>query len=302
MIKIKIYIFIFLWLQAFSYIFLCSEVKKVNVTGVKPYNENELWEELKDFNPKEEKPIVVIIPSFNNKDWYKNNIDSVLVQKYKNYHVIYIDDASPDGTGALVDKYIKEKKLEDKITLIKNKKRLLAMENLYNAIHSCDDRVIIATLDGDDWLNTDHVFSLLNKIYSDQDVWITYGQFKRYPKPSGYFCKPFPENVIKSRSFRKYKWVSSQLRTFYCWLFKKIKKEDFLYKGSFFPMAWDLAFMFPMLEMAGHRVKFIPDVIYIYNKATQISDFTLNRPLQLFLEGIIRKRPIYPLIKEEPKL
>jgi len=32
---------------------------------------------------------------------------------------------------------------------------------------------------------------------------------------------------------------------------KKIAKEDLMYEGKFFEMAWDLAFMFPMLEMAG---------------------------------------------------
>src|ERR1700722_4170775 len=40
----------------------------------------------------EEKPIVIIIPSYNNAQWYKNNIESVLIQEYTNYRVIYIAD------------------------------------------------------------------------------------------------------------------------------------------------------------------------------------------------------------------
>jgi hypothetical protein len=32
-------------------------------------------------------------------------------------------------------------------------------------------------------------------------------------------------------------------------LFKKIKKEDLLYEGEFVLMSWDIAMMFPMLEM-----------------------------------------------------
>lgn len=28
------------------------------------------------------------------------------MQDYKNYHVVYIDDASPDKTGNLVNRYI----------------------------------------------------------------------------------------------------------------------------------------------------------------------------------------------------
>ncbi len=48
-----------------------------------------------------EKPFVFIIASYNNSEWYKNNLDSVFAQDYENYRIIYIDDASPDGTGHL---------------------------------------------------------------------------------------------------------------------------------------------------------------------------------------------------------
>src|SRR3989304_6153185 len=54
-----------------------------------------LTEEKANFN---EKPIVVVIPSYNNKQWYQKNLDSVLTQNYHNFRIIFIDDASPDGT------------------------------------------------------------------------------------------------------------------------------------------------------------------------------------------------------------
>src|SRR5437868_2077214 len=41
-----------------------------------------------------QKPIVVIIPSYNNVQWCVKNIESVLTQNYSNYRVIYIDDCS----------------------------------------------------------------------------------------------------------------------------------------------------------------------------------------------------------------
>jgi hypothetical protein len=46
-----------------------------------------------------EKNLTVIISSYNNKDWYRYNLDSVITQKYSNYQVLYIDDCSPDGTA-----------------------------------------------------------------------------------------------------------------------------------------------------------------------------------------------------------
>ena len=46
-----------------------------------------------------ERPIVVIVPSYNNYKWCNSNIDSVLNQNYNNYRVIYINDCSSDETG-----------------------------------------------------------------------------------------------------------------------------------------------------------------------------------------------------------
>ncbi len=79
-------------------------------------------------------PIVVVIPSYNNKDWYKRNLDSVFNQKYHNYRVIYLDDASPDGTGPLVKGYIKEKKQNHRVKFIQNEKRVGALANTYRSL------------------------------------------------------------------------------------------------------------------------------------------------------------------------
>jgi len=49
------------------------------------------------------KSLVVVIPSFNNARWCRRNLESVLDQAYPLYRVIYIDDASTDGTPDLVD-------------------------------------------------------------------------------------------------------------------------------------------------------------------------------------------------------
>ncbi|MCK5632133.1 glycosyltransferase, partial [bacterium] len=82
-----------------------------------------------------EKPIVLVIASYNNANWYKKNIDTVVSQNYSNWRIVYVDDCSTDGTGNLVEQYIKELEIEDKVTLIKNKKHKVKVENLYIALH-----------------------------------------------------------------------------------------------------------------------------------------------------------------------
>ncbi len=45
-----------------------------------------------------------------------------------------------------------------------------------------------------------------------------------------------------------------------------MKKEDLLNKeGNFYEISYDQAMMLPLLEMAGKRSKYIPEVTYVYN-------------------------------------
>jgi len=237
--------------------------------------------------------IIIIIPSYNNKGWYKKNLDSIFCQQYKNYRIIYIDDNSPDETGKLVEEYILEKGQTSRTTLIRNEKRQGALANLYYAIHSCNDQDIIVTLDGDDWFAHDKVLKIINAVYTDPNVWLTYGQFQEYPSNQIGFCRPMTLDTINANDFRNHRPTPSHLRTFYAKLFKLIKIEDLLYEGQFFPMTWDLAMMFPMIEMAHDHFKFIPTVLYIYNNDNPINDHKVSKTLQSNLDEKIRKLPKY---------
>jgi len=237
----------------------------------------------------EEKPIVVLITSYNNAQWYQKNLDSALNQNYKNYRIIYVDDCSPDGTGDLVQQYIYENDWQDMVTLVKNKTRKLKMENFYNAVHNlCEDEEIIIDLDGDDWWVDENVLTKINEAYADPQVWITYGTYATWPNPEGCVCDVIPKRVVRENSYRQYRWVTSQQRTFYAWLFKKIDPEHFKYDGEFLDMACDVAYMFPMLEMAGGRFKYITDVIYVYNRANILNDNKKDMFRQRLLDGYIR--------------
>lgn len=246
-----------------------------------------------------EKSIVIVIPSYNNSEWYQNNLDSVLKQKYENYRVIYLDDASKDGTGDLVQAYLNEKDSSHRVTLIQNHKRVGAMANIYKAVWMCDASEIIVTVDGDDWLYNESVLQVINEAYADPNVWLTYGQYTFYPEGYGHGAQELPQWVIENAAYRNYDWVTTHLRTFYAGLFQKIQKEDLLFDGNFFPVTCDLGHMFPMLEMAGIHSRFIPDVLYIYNIATPLSDNKVHLELQLKTEAYIRAKKRYSPIEKE---
>jgi len=241
---------------------------------------------------QEELPFVFIVASYNNKDWYKLNLDSIFSQNYSNYRVIYVDDVSPDGTGDLVEQYLAKHDLFDKTTLIKNKDRRLAMANLYMAIHMCDDDEIVFIVDGDDWLAHENVLNRVNQEYQTKDIWLTYGSYEDvfdFDKPRVRRCSDIspivkastlPIRKIRELIVNKGSFTPGHPKTFYAWLFKQIKLKDFLYKGLFAPTSYDNVIGFPMHQMARNHFSFIPNILYIHNAVTCLSDYKVHSSTQ----------------------
>lgn len=234
---------------------------------------------------------IVIIPLYNVENWIKTNISSVLSQTYENYECYYVDDMSTDNSSKIIQQFESEK-----IKLIKNKEKKFALRNIVEAIEIANpnDEDIIVTLDGDDWLARKDVFEILNENYKD-DTLMTYGTYIHYPDgtiPGN--VVPYSQKVIKNKSYREEAWRASALRTFKYKLWKNIDKEDLKdTNGNFYEMAWDLAIMFPMLEMADNRWKCIKDILYYYNLTNPINDHKKDRAKQIRLDREIRKKTKY---------
>ena len=202
------------------------------------------------------------------------NLDSVFSQEYDDYRIIYIDDCSPDKTGEKVEQYVKQCNQEHRFMLIKNKRRYNHMANHFKAAHMCDNHEIIVHLDGDDKFANENVLQILNCVYQDPSVWLTYGQFMHYPLMTLGGCKPYPQDYIERRDFRYYEHIAGHPRTFRAGLFKHIHLKDFLYQGQFVPCCADVAMMVPMLEMSGgEHIRSLSQVLTYYN---------MNNPLNIF--------------------
>ena len=248
-----------------------------------------------------ERPIAVVIPSYNNAQWYRNNLKSVFMQQYTNYRIIYIDDCSKDGTYELVKQYVKECNQENRVLLLRNKRQRGALANHYKAVHMCADDEIILNLDGDDWLKHEQVFAHINKAYSNPQVWMTYGSYENYPSGRAGECsRPIPTVVRNNNAYREHTYSTSHLRTFYAGLFKQIKLGDLLYNGQFFQGACETAFMFPMLEIAAERVAYLKEVFYVYNQSNPHSHFRKGVLRQLNMVHIMRARRKYNRLVQLP--
>lgn len=217
-------------------------------------------------NPECKKSMVVCVPSYNNEEFYKKNLDSIFSQNYEDFRVIYIDDASTDNTWELVCSYVKEHGLEDKITLIHNEVNLGPMANWFRMITSCEDHEVIISVDGDDWLANTEVLNRVNQAYQDERVWVTYGTYEQFPSKHSGTSMPVKTSELKSGKHRSRGFIWAHLRTFYAGLFKKVPparfKDD---SGNFFTQAVDVAIMVSVVDLAREHAFFMPDVLYIYN-------------------------------------
>ena len=239
----------------------------------------------------------IIIPLYNAQQWIRFCVKSVKEQAYENFQCIILDDISTDKSAEIIKDEIKD---DDRFVLIENTQKAFALKNIYDGIgaSSPEPEDIIITLDGDDWFPNKDVLQKLNDVYNSSNCWITYGSYAEFPSGlPGHFAKQIPAHVIEENAFREEEWCASHLRTFKYHLWSKIKKEDLLdEEGRFYQMGWDLSFMFPMLEMAGKRSKYIPDILYIYNLTNPINDHKVNHQLQLTTAQKIREKEKYTRI------
>ena len=243
----------------------------------------------------------LVIPSYNNEKYYEENLNSACWQNSTNpYHIYYINDCSTDATGKRVEEYVQTNGLEDRFTLINNPISLGSGANIYNTIHTyLADHKIVVILDGDDLFPHNNVLLTLEDYYKDPDLWMTYSIPKTFPDTLRMGQK-IPYKIIKKNQIRK-KVALSGLRTFKAALYKKIKKEDFYYKGAFMKGTWDLAFMLPMLEMStpkkgkgkNHQA-FTKEVLYHY----RVNDFRIRAKLQGKADRYVRTLKAYQPLDE----
>lgn len=253
----------------------------------------------------EQKPFVILTMSYNNGKICEKNLFSLLEQDYENYRILYIDDSSTDGTYEKVEAFLKKNDPKGRVTLLRNEKNEGAMANLYHTVHLLKNEEIVAVVDGDDFLAHRGVLAKLNAYYANPDVWITYGNYVEYPtyrRTLGDFSTPIDWELVGRKGIRKHPFTASHLRTFYAGLFKRIKLEDFLYLGNFYPTCCDVASMLPMLELAGkEHAYFVPDVLYLYNTTNPISDFRKDLKQITTVDTYLRARSSYSLLGEHPK-
>ena len=236
----------------------------------------------------------IIVPFYNAEKWIPKCIKSVKNQTHENFMCYLINDMSTDNSSSLIEELIKD---DDRFILINNHEKRYALGNIVNTIvnfsHNLDDINII--LDGDDWLSSYNVLSYLDDFYTTEECLMTYGSYVYYPNGNkGVEPSQYPVEVIEANSFRKDSWRASHLRTFKSKLFSKLNLDDLIDDdGGFYKTAYDQALMLPLLEMAGHKAKYIDKILLVYNRANPLNVDKVKQRLQYETAQKVRLKKPY---------
>jgi glycosyltransferase involved in cell wall biosynthesis len=246
----------------------------------------------------------IIVPFYNVEQWIKLTTRSIRAQDYKNFECILIDDMSTDNSIDIVKEEVGDDK---RFRIVENKNKKYVLKNISDAISLSkpNNEDIIVILDGDDWFAKKDVLTLLNETYNKEGCWLTYGSYMEYPsKARGKFAKQVPKEIIDGNLFRASPWMTSHLRTWKYGLWKHIDQQKAFVESSprddnnHFAFCWDLAYMFPLLELAGCRAHYISDILYVYNRQNPLCCDKIKHQIQLEMEHKIRNMQRYtPLEK-----
>ena len=247
----------------------------------------------KEIDSEEENKLLfnIVVPLFNAEKYIEKCLLSIANQSYKKFQVQVVDDCSDDSSYKIASSICKENK---NFKIFRNSRRIGALNNIHNLLSEEikePTKTVDLIIDGDDYLYCIDVLNILEAKYIQTNCLITYGS---HITSKGVQGKKYPWLVREFNLFRKYFWYASHLRTFRHDLWLALNPQDLLNKDKeYYSVAWDLAIMIPMLEMAGKRQEFISKILYAYNDNNPINDHRIRRKEQIRAAREIRQKKIY---------
>lgn len=291
-----------LWLHGQYYMAILDQVRLIHPSGDDPaYNawkrrvidKNLTDREIRDFNFGREEPVKVVVVGGPAEGFVARCLQSLQDQTYQGFRAQVILDPVGDKTYEIA-KAFESHWLGVQI----NETQQFALPNIIKAIQLLNpkDDDILVLMDADDWLAGPDVLQKLKQYYDQKpELLVTYGSWVGHPDSNCLTnCSEYQRHEFDS-GIRRGPWRGTHLRTMRYRVWRQIRDEDLRdSQGRYFQVAWDCAFMYPALEMAGpDRSQFIPDPLYVYNRETIHNDEKLRSLEQTQVAQYIQAKPPY---------
>lgn len=135
--------------------------------------------------------ISIIVPIYKVQDYLDECIESIINQTYSNVEVILVDDGSPDRCPQMCDEWAKR---DSRIRVIHKKNG--GLSSARNAGLDVANGEYISFVDSDDFICSDALQNLYDRIKDDKSIGITSGLVYRYQDG---FTSNFKDEWICSR-------------------------------------------------------------------------------------------------------
>lgn len=260
-------------------------------------HEKDINESIKEANKWwniEDEHFKIVIPCGPVEKWIDKCINSLKIQKHKNWEAIVVLDPCGDNSYEAAKEAIGD---DSRFTIKKNDTQMFALYNIVNGIKALipNDEDIVVILDGDDWLTDENSLSIVADKYRDSNVLVTHGN---YMHSSDGTLSPTVIPYELNEQPRYVMWKGTHLKTMKYKVLRRIKPEDLKEDDKYFEVTYDLALMFPAFEMVGNeRIGYIKEPIYVYNNENPISDCKIKQSEQARVDGLIRRKPQYSRVE-----
>lgn len=233
---------------------------------------------------------LILVTGYNCADKVQACYRSIKKQDYNplKVHAVFIDDGSSDDTLKRI--YEITSVSSHRFTWSGDNRNMGAAFRRHEAVFysGAGPETVIVLLGMDDEL-LPGALSEIKKQY-DNGKWVTYGNWiNQHGKglPEG-FELDFPEEIHRTRDYRKVKYRSTAPNTFKKFLFDQIPASEYKVNGEWIKATTESHVMFSCLEMAGKdRIGIITKPIYLYNQSRP--DNARKRFGDAYQDGIYRE-------------
>jgi len=213
---------------------------------------------------------VFVVSAYNSENILEKTLLSILNQTYQNFKIIYIDDGSVDQTEKIVKTFIEKNDKEKKIDFFYFEKHKGLLERAYSAALNTADDEIVVFLDERAYLKDKTILEQINDNFKNFDIWLLYGSSINDKTNRLEKAKRVYSSNLFTTSARDAFWKPCLFKAFYSSLLKKVRLEDFFFRGKFTSSSFDSSYMFAMLEMASNHTKCISKALCHYYPKEQI--------------------------------
>lgn len=228
--------------------------------------------------------ISVIVPVYKVEKYLKRCVDSVLMQTFRDFELILVDDGSPDLCGEMCEKYAEKDKRV--IVLHRENGGLSVARNTgldWIFANSCSTYVTF--VDSDDWIHPQYLEILLY-ILEKNNVPVSVGGFQRVERNSQNNVKKLDEKLSEEVMEAEDFFLNHEWNFNYAWgkLYRREYFEQIRYpEGKNF----EDTFTTYKILFAGKRVAFINFPLYYYFYNTEGISHSLWKPSELaVMDGI----------------